>query len=154
MALTLNRTIRPPIGRSARLSPTTDETRLNVHVVFTSVPATLAALRKAATLTNRLGAHITLLVPQVVPYPLLLESPPVLLDWSERRFRVIAEQNSVETSVHLYLCRDRLVTLLKTLRPHSLVVMGGPGRWWLNPEKRLARKLRKAGHEVIFTETE
>jgi hypothetical protein len=83
-----------------------------------------------------------------------LQSPPVLLDWNERRFKVIAEQSLVETTVHLYLCRDREATLLKTLRPHSLVVLGGPKRWWPNAEKRLARKLRHAGHEVIFTETE
>ena len=125
-----------------------------MDVVFTSVPATLAALKKAAELANRLGAHITLLVPQVVPYPLPLESPPVLLDWNERRFQVIAEQSPVETTVHLYLCRDREATLLKTLCAHSLVVLGGPNRWWPTSEKRLARKLREAGHQVIYAETE
>jgi hypothetical protein len=154
MALAPNRTVRPAVGQPDRPSPIATETQLNVDVVFTSVRATLAALRKAATLTNRLGAHITLLVPQVVPYPLALESPSVLHDWSERRFRFIAEQSSVETSVHVYACRDRLAMLLRTLRPHSLVVLGGPGRWWANPEKQLARKLVRAGHEVIFTEME
>jgi hypothetical protein len=154
MALALNKTIRPLAGLPERPSPITTGTRLNVDVVFTSVPATLTALKKAAELANRLGAHITLLVPQVVPYPMPLQSPPVLLDWNERRFKVIAEQSLVETTVHLYLCRDREATLLKTLRPHSLVVLGGPKRWWPNAEKRLARKLRHAGHEVIFTETE
>jgi hypothetical protein len=154
MALALTRKINPAVQRPERLVPDTAETRLNVDVVFTSVPATLAALRKAAELANRLGARITLLVPQVVPHPLPLESPPVLLDWNERRFQVIAEQSPVETTVLLYLCRERATTLLRILRPNSLVVLGGPKRWWPTSEKRLARTLRKAGHEVIFTETE
>jgi len=46
-------------------------------------------------------ARITLLVPQIVPYPLPLTSPPILLDFNERRFRLIAEQAPVETTVRL-----------------------------------------------------
>jgi len=45
-------------------------------------------------------------------------------------------------------------TLKAVLSQRSLVVVGGHKRWWPTPEKRLARKLRRAGHEVIFTETE
>ena len=43
----------------------------------------------------------------MVPYPLPLTSPPVLLDFSERQFRVLASQSPVETIVRIYLCRDR-----------------------------------------------
>ena len=57
------------------------------------------------------------MVPQVVPYPLPLESPPVLIDWNERRFRVIADESPVETTVRIYLCRDRLETLTAVLKP-------------------------------------
>jgi hypothetical protein len=130
------------------------ESRLNVAVIFTSVQSTLAALKKAGALANRLSGRITLVVPQVVPYPLPLTSPPVLLDWNEKRFRVIAGESSVETTVQIYLCRDRLETLTAVLSPRSLVVVGGPKRWWPTAEKRLARTLRRAGHEVILTETE
>ena len=131
------------------------ESRLNVSVVFTSVAATLSALKKAGTLASSLGAHITLLVPQVVPYPLPLESPPVLLDWNERRFRVMASESPVETMVRLYLCRDRFQTLQAVLKPRSLVVVGGRRRWWWPTwEEALAKTLRRAGHEVIFTGTE
>jgi len=36
-----------------------------------------------------------------------------------------------------------------------LVVIGGRQHWWWpTQEKALARTLRRAGHEVIFTETE
>jgi len=130
------------------------EPRLNISVVFTTIEATLEALKRAGDLASRLCGQITLLVPQVVPFPLPLTSPPVLLDWSERRFHVIARESPVETSVKLYLCRDREETLIRVLTPQSLIVMGGRRRWWPTAETRLARKLRHAGHEVIFTETE
>ena len=123
-------------------------------MVFTSVAATLLALKEAAALASSLAARITLLVPQVVPYPLPLESPPVLVEFNERRFRVIASESSVETKVQIYLCRDQLEALTLVLNPSSLVVLGGPKRWWPTSERRLARKLRSAGHEVILKETE
>jgi len=152
MALAFERTLnrapsRPELGLAEEAEP-----QLNIDVVFTSVEATLMALKKAAELANRLAARITLVVPQVVPYPLPLESPPVLLDWNERRLRVIAEESPVETTVQIYLCRDRLQTLCKVLKPHSVVVLGGFQRWWPTAESRLARHLRRAGHEVIVAE--
>ena len=65
------------------------------------------------------------MVPQVVPYPLPLTGPPVLLGFSQRRFRDIARESPVETRVCLYLCRDRLETVARALKPHSLVVVAG-----------------------------
>ena len=154
MSLALERVLAPSPGYPAAPAIEETESRLYVAVVFTSVEATLAALRKAGDLANRLSGRITLVVPQVVPYPLPLTSPPVLLDWNEKRFRVIASESPVETTVLIYLCRDRLKTLTTELSSRSLVVVGGRKRWWPTAEKRLARKLRRAGHEVLFAETE
>src|SRR4051812_46801530 len=89
MLLAFEKLVRPAIGPPGAPERET-ASRLNIAVIFTSVESTLAALRQAGRLAASLGARITLLVPQVVPYPLPLESPPVLLDWNERRFRVIA----------------------------------------------------------------
>ena len=138
------------------VAPPTDDTdrRLEVIVVFTSDAATSAALKRAGVLASKLSAHITLLVPQIVPYPLPLESPPVLLDFSERRFAEIAAVSPVETMVRLYLCRDLFETIPAVLDQHSLVVIGGRKRWWPTREGGLARRLRRAGHEVIFSESE
>jgi len=154
MSLALERVLAPAPGFPRPPAIVETESRLNVAVIFTSVQSTLAALKKAGALANRLSGRITLVVPQVVPYPLPLTSPPVLLDWNEKRFRVIAGESPVETTVQIYLCRDRLETLTAVLSPRSLVVVGGPKRWWPTAEKRLARTLRRAGHEVILTETE
>ena len=129
------------------------ESRLNIVVIFTSSSATIAALMRAGSLAESLNADITLIVPQVVPFPLPLTSPPVLLDFQESRFREIAEVIPVEIRVHLYLCRDKLETLKEVLQPRSLVVVGGRKRVWPTREERLARKLRRAGHDVIFTES-
>ncbi|MBV8846648.1 MAG: hypothetical protein JO307_27900 [Bryobacterales bacterium] len=153
MALAMERFVHSAPQRPRQSATEAPESKLNISVVFTSVDSTLAALKAAGTLAQRLDARITLLVPQVVPYHLPLESPPVLLDWNERRLHVMANNSAVETKVNLYLCRDGLATLNSVLKPHSLVVIGGESKWWPTPEKKLARQLRKAGHEVIFTET-
>jgi hypothetical protein len=154
MSMAFERRLIPQVGDPSE-RPTRDAGhRLEVTVVFTSDPGTTAALESAAVLASQLSAHITLVVAQTVPYPLPLDSPPVLLDFSERRFAEIASLSPVETMVRLYLCRDRCETLKAVLRPHSLVVMGGRKSWWPTREKRLAEHLRHTGHEVIFTELE
>src|SRR5205085_11201493 len=133
---------RPDFGES--------ESRLNIDVVFTSVEPTLAALKKAGALADRLNGRITLIVPQIVPFPLPLQTPPVLIDFNERRFRIIASQCPVAMTVRIYLCRDPAETLATVLKPDSVVVLGGRKWWWPTAEKRLARQLRRVGHEVIF----
>ena len=128
--------------------------QLNVFVVFTSVEATLAALKQAGHLAAELGGRIILVALQVVPYPLPLTRPPVGIDWNERRLRLIAGESRVETIVHVCLCRDGQRTLENALGPHSLVVLGGRKHWWPTRESKLARRLRRAGHEVILIEME
>lgn len=153
MSLAIEKILVPATGQPSR--PPVEEAGqgLNIAVVFTSVEATLAALKEAGALASSLSARITLLVPQVVPYPLALETPPVLIEFNESRFRLIASQSPVQTTVQIYLCRDGLETLTNVLNPGSIVVIGGQKRWWPTREKKLARQLRRAGHEVVFKET-
>jgi hypothetical protein len=141
-------------GQLIRWQPTTEAQPLNVTVLFTTVEGTMAALRTAGSLASKLGGRITIVVPEVVPYHLPLNKPPVLHEWNERRFRVLAAKSSVETSVRFYLCRDEDEMLAKKLKPHSLVILGGKKYWWPTRESRLAKRLRSLGHEVILAETE
>jgi len=154
MSLAIEKVLVPQIGHPTRPVRKEADQKLNIAVVFTSVESTFAALKEAGNLANRLSARITLMMPQVVPYPLPLETPPVLVKFNENRFRVIASESPLETSVQIFLCRDRLEMLLGTLSPNSLVVIGGQKKWWPTTEKLTARRLRQAGHKVIFIERE
>jgi hypothetical protein len=151
MPLSFKKYLKPETGRPE--APLVDEQdlSLNVTVVFTSLGATLAALKKAGGLADSLGARIRLVVPLVVPYPLSLANPPVPVEFQERRFREIAANSSLAIEVQLYFCRDKLEALKLVLEPHSLIVIGGRTQLWPTREKGLACKLRRAGHEVIFT---
>jgi hypothetical protein len=154
MSVAIERILAPATRHPSR--PPVEEVgqRLNIAVVFTSVDSTLAALKEAGNLANSLGARITLVVPQMVPYPLPLESPPIRVEFNENRFRVMASKSPVETSVHIYLCRDRFDTLKSVLQAGSIVVLGGRKRWWPTKDETLARQLRRAGYEVLYKETE
>src|SRR5437868_3035036 len=135
MSLAIEKILAPRTGHPTRPIREQADQELNIAVVFTSVESTLAALKEAGTLANSLGARITLVVPQVVPYPLPMETPPVLVEFNEDRFRVIASESLVETSVQIYLCRDQMEMLLRTLSPNSLVVIGGRKKWWPTTER-------------------
>jgi hypothetical protein len=153
MLLAYDKTLAPATGHPAQPQIETKGRRLNIFVVFTAVDTTLEALKEAGRLAQSLGAKITLLVPQVVPYHLPLESPPVLLDFNEKRFSVIASQSPVETNVLIYLCRDMRETLCSALSRGSIVVVGGRKRmWWPTADELLARELSRSGFEVIFKE--
>jgi len=152
MALAFEKLLAPATGRPQTSDGETSESALTIAVVFTSVESTLSALRKAGSVATSLNASITLMVPQIVPYPLPLTSPPVLLDFNERRFRVIAGESPIETTVRIYLCRDRFEMLKSELKRRSIVVIGARRSWWPTAERRMAAKLRRAGHSIIFAE--
>lgn len=154
MSLAIEKILTPATGYPSRQIREGAGQKLNISVIFTSVESTLAALKEAGNLASSLGARIMLIAPQVVPYPLPLETPPVLIEFNENRFRVMANQSPVETSVQIYLCRDRFETLTSVLKPGSIVVLGGKKKWWPTRDQRLARRLRRAGYEVIFKEME
>ena len=152
MSFTHERPLAPVAGLPAPPSYGTSQQRFEISVIFTSFDATAAALKMAGTLVKGLSAHINLVVPQVVPYPLPLDNPPVLREFYEGKLRDMTNECPVDTTVLVYLCRNRLATLRAVLKRGSIVVIGGCRRWWPTPEKSLARKMCRAGHEVIFTE--
>jgi hypothetical protein len=154
MALGLDKFLAPTRGYPT--VPIADEAdqELSIAVVYTSVHSTLAALKEAGDLASQLGARITLIVPEVVPYAVPIETPPIAVLFNENRFRVIASRSLVETNVQICLCRDRLAALRAALKPGSIVIVGGRKRWWPTKDERLARDLRCSGYEVIFKETE
>src|ERR1017187_7688461 len=82
-----------------------------------------------------------------------LDKPPVSVRFTERLLSDLVcrlELDAFEPSVHLYLCRDQVETLLQVLSPNSLVVIGGRKHWWPTAERRVAKALRSKGHRVVF----
>lgn len=154
MALALERRIAWATEVPTRTEAPETDSKLDISVVFTTVNATLAALKEAGNLAGSLGGRITLIVPQIVPYPLPLSKPPVLADFNERRLRVIVSGCRIETRISIHLCRNPLETLRSVLKPHSLVLLGSRKSWWPTAEKRLAAQLRRDGHEVVIAERE
>jgi len=105
----------------------------HVTVVFTAAEGTPAALRVASGLAQNLGARIRLIVTEVVPFCFPLDKPPVSVDFLERRPLALVSESEIdaeEVSIEIYLCRDRREYLRLSLKPRSLVVIAGRGRWW------------------------
>jgi hypothetical protein len=154
MQLVSERLVDVTTGRIERAWLTDPESELEIFVVSTSAELARAALKKAGTLASRLGARIQVLVVQAVPYTLPLSASAELLSLDEGLIRKIADECQVATTISWCMCRDEWQTLKDALNPKSLVVLGVRRRWWPTREMSLARKLRRAGHEVILAETE
>jgi hypothetical protein len=125
--------------------------KLDLQVIFTDLPKTAAALAKARSMARGLGARITLMVAQVVPYPLPLAAPDVPVEFTERMLEHLAELN---TAVEIYLCRDRNETIRRAVSPDSLVIVGARRRrWWTSwlpsRDRSLAKLLRHDGRRVL-----
>ena len=102
-------------------------------------------------LARDLDAHIEIIVPEIVPYPLPLDEPPVLRSFrNHRRYRTIVEQAGIDTSVHVCLCREPREALASVLAPGSIVVIGTRRPRWPTREYRFGRWLRTKGYHVIF----
>ena len=98
-----------------------------------------------------LGAQITLIAAQVIPYPLSLAQPDVAVEFTEHSLERLAADNE---KVEIYLCRDRNETIRQALPPDSVAIVGARQRrwwpsWWLSADSRLVRWLRRDGRRVV-----
>jgi len=126
---------------------------LEIFVIFTDHPGTLAALRMAEQLTKKLDARLRLLMLYEVPYALPLTRPAVDVRFLEEQFRALASKVPVAIAAHVYLCRDKCRTVRLILKPRSIMILGGRKRWWPTAAHKLASVLKKDGHHVIFAES-
>jgi hypothetical protein len=123
---------------------------LQLYVIFTDIEATKVALKAAIGLARDLNARIVLLVAKIVPWPLPLEAPPVSGEFTERVLSEMAGEKEADITARVYLCRDRDPTIRRALEPGSLVVIGSRKRLRPNRTPRLARLLKRDGHDVIL----
>jgi len=118
-----------------------EKPQLAIHVAYTSEPETMAALRHAAKLATGLGARLLVVAPQVVPYGVDLDEPPVRPEFTAERMLRLAAEAGVEADVHVVLCRDRMEGLESVLGTNAVVVAG---------ENKLTRQLKKRGHQALI----
>jgi hypothetical protein len=129
---------------------------LEVTVIFTDPEGTAAALNFAQCFASELGARIQLCAVIAVPHQLPLDQPPVSVAFLQENLRKLASravEEGLDPSVHVCLCRDRVLALSQVLKANSLIVLGGRKHWWPTVESRLARTLRAKGHQVIFVDS-
>lgn len=144
--------------RGARYASTSaPNSRLEVTVIFTTASGTTAALEAVDGLAGGLDLRLTLLVLQAVPYALPLSRPPVNLDHLRRVALLLVTgvcASGQEIVIQIILCRDRDEGLRRAIPARSLVIVGARRCWWARSERRLARRLRSLGHEMIFVKAE
>ena len=129
---------------------------LYLTVLFTDPQSTAAALTFVQCFARQLGARIHLCAVVAVPHQLPLDQPPVSVTFLQENLRKLASRavkEGLDPSLHVYLCRDRVLALSQLLRANSLIVLGGRNHWWPTAESRLARALRVQGHQVIFVDS-
>lgn len=125
---------------------------LRIHVIYTGTAGTNRALETAANLARDLDLSITLILAQVVPWPLELEKSPVSREFTEELISQLAGRQEALVRANVYLCRDRDEAIRRALQPDSLVLIGTQSRWWPFRERRLARLLRHDGHTVFMAD--
>jgi hypothetical protein len=135
--------------------PSDDGRQLDLKVIFTDPDRTAAALTTARNMARGLGARITLMVAQVVPYPLPLAAPDVPVEFTRRMLESIAAgQDDADTTIEIYLCRDRIDAIRGALPRDSVVIVGAQKRrwwssWWHSCDRALISILRQNGQRVL-----
>ena len=122
-----------------------------VYVVATTAEGTEFALATAGRLADGLDVQIIILVPHVVPYPLALDDDTEASSAIARHYSAIASAIGLDATVRLCRCRSPRDVFRSHLRERSIVVVGGcRHRLWPTSAERLARRLERQGHQVLF----
>jgi hypothetical protein len=129
-------------------------TDLQVVIPHKTPDLTRAALKYAAGLAGDLNVRVRLIDVCVVPYRIPLNEPTVNPKYLTRRIRALAQESVLPVSAEIVYARDWEQGLRRALNPGSLVLMPIKRSWWRTTEKRLAARLRKIGHQVIWVESD
>ena len=127
---------------------------LDVVIPYKTPELTEAALAYAATLGEGLEMRLRLIDVHVVPYALPLENPSVSREFLENNLRTAARKSAAPIFPELIFARDWESGFRRALRPRSLVLLPIRKAWWRSHDKRMAERLRKHGHQVIWVEYE
>jgi hypothetical protein len=125
---------------------------LQIVIPHRTPELTRAALNYAASLSSDLDVHLRLIDVHVVPYGVPLDEPTVNPQYLKRRIRNLARESTLPISPEIIYTRDWEQGLRRALSPGSVVLMAIKRSWWPTSEKRLAARLRKIGHQVMWVE--
>src|SRR5215831_20984991 len=129
-------------------------TELQVVIPHKASQLTRAALKYAESIGNDLNVRLRLIDVHVVPYGFPLDKPTVSPPYLARRLRNLARESTLSVSAEIVFARDWEQGLRRALGPRSLVLMAIKRSWWRTSDKRLAARLRKLGHQIIWVECE
>jgi hypothetical protein len=138
------------------MSNLTSPANMRVVVITTTPKSTVAALRTAARLAADLGAQITLISIESVPWECPLQEPPVPVPSLKRKLYALIYEAGIlkqEVLIQLCLCRYPSESLRAILRPNSLIVLGGRNHWWSRRERDLKTFLMSFGQEVFLSDS-
>jgi hypothetical protein len=139
--------------RTAQTIPlTANASELAIVIPHKAPQLTKAALKYAASLSDNLNVRVRLIDVHVVPWGVPLDEPTVDPKYLIRRIRGLAQETTLPVSAEVVYARDWEQGLRRSLGPGSLVLMAIQRSWWRTSEKRLAARLRKLGHQVIWVE--
>jgi hypothetical protein len=139
---------------AVRSEPPGRSIALDVVIPLRTPELTAAALEYATTLGQGLDIRLRLIDVHVVPYALPIDNPSVRRDFLENNLRKFAQTSTVPVYPELIFARDWEAGFRRALRPRSLVLLPIRKAWWRSHDKRMAARLRKHGHQVIWVEYE
>ncbi len=125
---------------------------LQVAIPHRNPELTRAALRYVGSLASGLNLRLRLIDVHVVPYGVPLDEPTVNPKHLERRLKSLAQECPAQVSAEIVYARDWELGLRRALGPASVVLIPIKRSWWRTSEKRLAARLRKLGHQVIWVD--
>jgi hypothetical protein len=127
---------------------------LQLVIPYKAPQFTRAALSYAAQMAGGLNVRLRLIDVHVVPYGVPLDEPTVSPQYLARRIRNLTRESTLPVSAEIVFARDWEQGFRRALSPGAIVLMPIKRAWWRTSEKRLAARLRKLGHQIIWVECE
>jgi hypothetical protein len=125
-----------------------------VVIPYRTPMLTRAALKCAAQFAEGKNVQLRLIDVCVVPYGRDLAEAPVNRNRRERRLKILAQESPLHVSAEVFYARKWEHGFRRALSPASVVLLPIKISSWQSAEKRLAARLRKLGHEVVWVEAE
>ena len=134
------------------IPPIVNSNDLAIVIPHRAPHLTKAALKYAAGLSTDLNVRIRLIDVHVIPWGVPLDEPTVDPRHLTRRIRGLAQESILPVTAEVVYARDWEQGFRRSLGPGSVVLMAIQRSWWRTSDKRLATRLRKLGHQVIWVE--